>query len=673
MAIIPKRSGYVQPQVAPPPQANPSAISQLSHASQNFAASMGNIAALASDARDKDYVDSTVAELQNRFGERFIKAKTEAGTYPDKFADNLKSEFDKSIEDALKNAPNDHTADVVRKHMKNVVGGYKNKALIFEANAIGSFHNARLGETLDAHLKTVFRTPEDAPDAYALGLVAIDNKADVLSPHALQAQRDAWKGKVYGTAFEGFLDTDPRAALKEVESGAWDDVLSSGQIQKATAKARQKVKMLDAEAAAADKSRLAELRTTVTLSLADEKAARAAGKDAGAGGVTDEMVKTAYGDQPDRAQQILGELEVLERVAGARTGLIAAQTVEDEKAIIANFAPAAGEAYVYAENAQAQDALRAIQRQKRQALQNDPIGYSAQTGLVALSPFDPTDANAVKARVQAAKKVQGYYRLPNMALLTGTEPDWLANTFKSADNAQRVKMLETLSTTLDRGAYQALAAQMFGKDQPFMGAVAGIAGGGQMELARRVLEGADIRRAEKTILPKSVDTLPHINTRVGDAFRFLPALKPAYTDAALALYAYDANDGGDRSAIVNTDRLNRALDRVTGGIVTWNGVKTLAPMRGMDDDAMENAMNSLTDAELQVYGNGQPMTLSGHAVTAQHIRDYATMAVVGPNRYAVLLRGSPLMVAGDGGVARYTIDLNGAFKAAQFGEGQNKP
>lgn len=666
---IPQRNGYVQPLTAALPQADGARMSPLG-AMQNLTNSFLEMTMIMNEARDNDYFDSTVAALTNRMGERYITATTEAADYPEKFADGIETEFNKNIADALVDSPSDRITERIQKHMAGVVDGYKTKAKLFEVDAIGSFHDRQLGTTLDTHLKTAFRTPADVDDIYQLGLNAIDNKTEVLGPKTLQSRRDNWKAQVYGNAFDGFIDADPRAALAEVENGAWDDVFTVEQLKAATGAARQKVKMLDAEADKLERERLSELRSTITLSIADEKAARAAGKPAGTGGVTDDMIVAAYSDDPERTEQILGELEVLSSVASARTKLLSAQTLDAEHEIIESFAPDKGEAFVYAENSQAQDALRAVQKQKRQALQNDPLVFAQQTGLVEnLQPFDPTNAEAVQARVAAVGKVKEHYGLKNISVLTSGEVDWMAGAFKSADSAQRTVMLKTLSENMSREAFQGLGAQMFAKDQPFMGAVTGIAGGGDMETARRVLEGADIRRTEKTIMPKMSDAVPHLNTHIGDAFRFLPALRPAYTDAALALYAYDAHDTGDRSALINPDRLNQSIDRVTGGIVTWNGVKTLAPARGMTDEDMEWAMDSLTDQELVKFGNGQPVTLSGHAVTSEHIREYGTVAVVGPRRYAVLLNGAPLMVAGEEGAeagARYTIDLSRATTSGRF-------
>lgn len=662
MSNIPERKGHVAPIVAHAMRANPSKLRGPLGALQGFTDIMLEIGVMENDARAKDYYDATTAHLQNRWSQRYIEATQQAGAYPDKFADGIETEFTADLQTALKDAPNEDVRQALSQDMEELTRGYTRKAKVFETTAIAGFHEGRLGETLDNHLKTAFRAPEEADLLYRQGLLAIDDKANVLPPAALQAQRDAWKGRVYGSAYDGYLEANPHAALKDIESGTWDDVLTSAQIQNATKLARNRVNLLDAEAERADKEKLAELRTTVSLNLADEKAVRAAGQPAGAGGVTDEMVKTAYADQPERATQILGELEVLESVAGARVGLMAAQTVEDENTIIEHFDPGDGPAYTYAENAQAQETLRAMQRQKRKMLQDDPLVFAMQTKLVPdLGPFEPTEAESVQARLKAAHKVRDYYRLPRTVLLTDAEASWLAETFKSADSAQRVRMLDTFASNLDRETYQGVAGQLFAKDQPLMGAVAGVASGGDKETARRILEGADIRRQEKTILPSPADTLPHINDYVGDAFRFLPALKPAYQDAALALYAYAANDAGDRSAIIDGERLSQALDSVTGGLVTWNGVKTLAPRRGMDDDAFARVMDSLTDEGLARYGNGQPVTLSGHPVTAQHIRDYGTLAVVGPSRYAVLLRGAPLMAAGrDGGLdgGRYAIDLS---------------
>jgi hypothetical protein len=103
-------------------------------------------------------------------------------------------------------------------------------------------------------------------------------------------------------------------------------------------------------------------------------------------------------------------------------------------------------------------------------------------------------------------------------------------------------------------------------------------------------------------------------------------------DMIRARYADLSAQKGDTSGKIDADRVKQAADDVTGGILSHNGSPLVAPMRGMSQVNFDRTLQGMTDNDLAGV-----TTPDGKPVTANDVRDVATLESIGSGRYAVKL------------------------------------
>lgn len=97
-----------------------------------------------------------------------------------------------------------------------------------------------------------------------------------------------------------------------------------------------------------------------------------------------------------------------------------------------------------------------------------------------------------------------------------------------------------------------------------------------------------------------------------------------------ARYAYLSAQANDGSKALNTTRLQRATDDVTGGVLYHNGAPLIAPARGMKQEQLDGVLLGLTDADLASAG-----TATGKAITADYLRYSAKLKPLTAGVYLV--------------------------------------
>jgi hypothetical protein len=106
--------------------------------------------------------------------------------------------------------------------------------------------------------------------------------------------------------------------------------------------------------------------------------------------------------------------------------------------------------------------------------------------------------------------------------------------------------------------------------------------------------------------------------------------------AAIARYAdLTAQEGGKKD--FSTARLQTAVNDVTGGILTHNGAKFIAPQRGMPQATFDRVLWGVTDQDLAGV-----TTLAGEPVTATIPARPAQLESYGDGRYLVRLGSDPM-------------------------------
>jgi hypothetical protein len=151
-------------------------------------------------------------------------------------------------------------------------------------------------------------------------------------------------------------------------------------------------------------------------------------------------------------------------------------------------------------------------------------------------------------------------------------------------------------------------------------------------------------------------------TAFGSETRFDPTGNYAKIDQMIkARYTFlAAND--PKGTEYSSNRLQQAVDDVTGGIVSMNGARTIAPERGMSQSRFDGLMNGFTDTDLAGVTDQ-----NGRAVSANYLRAQGHLEAIGPGRYMVNFAGpgeKPIYAYsgwGDapGSVDRFILDLTG--------------
>jgi hypothetical protein len=127
-----------------------------------------------------------------------------------------------------------------------------------------------------------------------------------------------------------------------------------------------------------------------------------------------------------------------------------------------------------------------------------------------------------------------------------------------------------------------------------------------------------------------------------------------------ARYAYLSAQSGDIN--YSADRVQKAVNDVTGGVLSMNGGKFIAPRPGMPQTQFDGVMLSVTDNDLAGV-----TSLSGEPISADYLRSQARLESIGPGRYYVTLgrdQAAPIYAYSqqdniEAPLAKFVLDLRG--------------
>lgn len=269
------------------------------------------------------------------------------------------------------------------------------------------------------------------------------------------------------------------------------------------------------------------------------------------------------------------------------------------------------------------DALRNVREAKARALQTDAFAYGARAHRDMIGEVQPVDfgGDLEQLRVVLAQRVGQANRLASyegvsVLPLTRDEIGRLAGAVEHANATQRAELAAALADGLGPDHLPRVLQAMSDKSDEarlFVGAAA--LATRDPQLARRVFQGADVLKTNKNALPDDdLAMRTVIDRRLGDAFAARPDARGMVVQLAMALYAAEAGEKGDFSKRLDADRLEAALDRVTGGILQFNGRSIVAPRPGMTQSEFDDVMAELTDRDLTPAGRSGPLFVVGQNV-----------------------------------------------------------
>jgi hypothetical protein len=328
------------------------------------------------------------------------------------------------------------------------------------------------------------------------------------------------------------------------------------------------------------------------------------------------------------AQQAAAETELHRRIALADTPFQGAQMVEKQ--------------------------LQARTAAITKGLDSDPVSTAIANfpdKFRTPAPLDFSDPQALvaglKMRSQIVQTAAANWQTGPLSALDSQDVAQVKAALASPDPAVKAGIFGAISTLPEdvRGATLA----KIGKDSPAM--MVGVAAGSMMraapDIASSILRGQQAIASDNNYIPekgnptKDFDadfdkTLPA--STFGLASRTDPSGPYATVQGMVkARYADLSAQSADTSGKHNPERLQTAIADVTGGVLEHNGGKLIAPSRGMPQPIFDRTMYGIADSDMQGVS-----TLGGQPVTADYLRNSATLESVGDGRYLVKLGKDPL-------------------------------
>jgi hypothetical protein len=211
---------------------------------------------------------------------------------------------------------------------------------------------------------------------------------------------------------------------------------------------------------------------------------------------------------------------------------------------------------------------------------------------------------------------------------------------QTPDPAAKMRLLGTLASTLPADVRNATYAKLGEKSPEMMVNITAASIGG--DVGQSIMRGQDAMKIEPRSNPEHESTKNDYYAAIDkvlprDAFPFegrTGAYKTAET-AIKARYADMWMQAG-KPGKLNEDMLQQAVTDVTGGILSHNGGKLIAPTPGMSQGQFDSLIYSLTDRDLQGV-----TTRSGRPINANYVRDQAQLESIGQGRYWIRFGSAP--------------------------------
>lgn len=290
------------------------------------------------------------------------------------------------------------------------------------------------------------------------------------------------------------------------------------------------------------------------------------------------------------------------------------------------------------------------------ALQDDPLNHtygalSETSGLPAPGPLDVNNPVAFRggmaARAQWAATGTRTFETAPMPALTTAEAGQVRAALDAADPAGKARIYGDIVAATTGGTRSATLAKLGAKGVDGMvEAYAGAMAGQDPAIGESILRGQGAMKAKDTFNPMKGGNKDDATAALD---KYLPAgafslaartdpqgayatMRGAVLARAADLAATDPNFKGE----FPDSMIQRAVNDVTGGVVTHNGGYLIAPARGITQRGFDARMGGLADGDLQGV-----MTQNGTAITADYVRNNAQLESLSDGRYLVRLGRDP--------------------------------
>jgi len=242
-------------------------------------------------------------------------------------------------------------------------------------------------------------------------------------------------------------------------------------------------------------------------------------------------------------------------------------------------------------------------------------GVISKTDLTVPNIQTPDDfAALLRKRDGMALLAQSHYGVP-IDRFSPAEVSSMVQQYAETDIQGKLQLFGVIVDNLQAEPAQDLLAEFDKKGAKNLAMAGSVYLDGAPEVAARILKG---QSTPAEILPQKKEINQEIFDEIGNVYIAdqTGAATVHVMNAIRALYAYDSFLAGDVTAVLDTDRLDNAINAVTGGIaeIEWNGSGVMyddkysvpVPVRGWDSDDMETWLESITADDLKRLGGTHP-------------------------------------------------------------------
>jgi len=306
---------------------------------------------------------------------------------------------------------------------------------------------------------------------------------------------------------------------------------------------------------------------------------------------------------------------------------------------------------------------RSIQSETERMAKEDGFGFALRRGIVKLPESTGDAAADMKARAVAGRQASAFLGT-DVPGFTGAELTTMGENYAKGSVDTRIGILTDLANSHGQERASTVLEALDKKNFPGMG-LAGALVLDDPEAARLVVKGQkaiqDGGKAGDVLVPESSQVAPELTAILGDAYGLGTASRNTVEQGVLAAYAALSADAGDTSGELNGDRLEQAVQAVTGGLVTYAGKTMPVPKRGVTQSQFSGWAESLQVDDFRGVAGLDP------ARALDVFKRDGWLEAIGPNQYAPVIlgpdgrsrylvdgKGEPLALAYDGGKVRST-------------------
>ena len=244
----------------------------------------------------------------------------------------------------------------------------------------------------------------------------------------------------------------------------------------------------------------------------------------------------------------------------------------------------------------------------------DPYAWAARNGYVGRPPQPLDIANPAATASELHERGIVLAHMPpaagqSFSLFRPGELDSAKAVMASGSLDQKIGFLTGLMRSgAPEPAMKATLAQLGSDSATRPLAIAGAVAREAPAVAHDILVGTALLKENPKLGPSDREAAPALWKALPQADFPLPAVRDGVVAAANGVYAKLSADANDLSGVLDENRMHKAIDAVTGGVLTFRGSKIFAPWYSASDGKLSDALHALTDQDMAgaITSDGQP-------------------------------------------------------------------